>query len=264
MGVVLAAGSGSRLRPLTDLRPKALCPVGDVPLVDLALERVVPITGEAAVNVHHGRAQLEAHLSGRAGVHLSIEEAAPLGTAGALGELREWIAGRGALVVNADSWTTASLGPFVEGWDGDHVRILIAGPGEFGPGSLVVASLIPWALVSTFDAEPSGLYEICWSPEAARGYMEVVAFDGPFVDCGTPDRYLEANLRAADLAGGMIIGAGARVTGSATHSVVGHHSVVDGEVTDCVVWDSATVEAGERLERVVRATAGITVSVGPS
>ena len=38
-GVVLAAGLGTRLRPLTHLRPKALCPVGGVPLLDLALER---------------------------------------------------------------------------------------------------------------------------------------------------------------------------------------------------------------------------------
>ena len=42
VGVVLAAGRGTRLRPLTRLRPKALCPVGNVPLVDLALERVRP------------------------------------------------------------------------------------------------------------------------------------------------------------------------------------------------------------------------------
>ena len=40
VGVVLAAGRGTRLRPLTRLRPKALCPVGNVPLVDLALDRV--------------------------------------------------------------------------------------------------------------------------------------------------------------------------------------------------------------------------------
>ena len=38
--VVLAAGAGTRLRPLTRLRPKALCPVGDRPLVDHALDRV--------------------------------------------------------------------------------------------------------------------------------------------------------------------------------------------------------------------------------
>lgn len=39
--VVLAAGAGTRLRPLTTILPKALCPVGNVALVDLAIDREV-------------------------------------------------------------------------------------------------------------------------------------------------------------------------------------------------------------------------------
>src|SRR2546425_8932391 len=78
--VVLAAGAGTRLRPLTWLRPKALCPVENVPLVDLAVGSARTVTGAVAVNVHHGRAALESHLAGR--VHLSIEEPEALGTAG--------------------------------------------------------------------------------------------------------------------------------------------------------------------------------------
>ena len=70
--VVLAAGAGTRLRPLTWLRPKALCPVENVPLVDLAVGWARTVTGAVAVNIHHGRAALESHLVGR--VHLSIEE----------------------------------------------------------------------------------------------------------------------------------------------------------------------------------------------
>src|SRR3546814_7155381 len=79
-GVVLAAGAGTRLRPLTLLRPKVLCPVGNVPLIDLALARLGSV-GSVAVNVHHGRAMLDAHLD--PGVHRSYEESL-LGTAGAL------------------------------------------------------------------------------------------------------------------------------------------------------------------------------------
>lgn len=44
-GIVLAAGAGTRLHPLTALRPKALCPVGSVPLVDLALARIADLRG---------------------------------------------------------------------------------------------------------------------------------------------------------------------------------------------------------------------------
>ena len=76
VGVVLAAGRGTRLRPLTRLRPKALCPVGNVPLVDLALERVRPAVEAVAVNLHHGRRALDLHLADD--VHRSIEaDAAP-------------------------------------------------------------------------------------------------------------------------------------------------------------------------------------------
>ena len=100
--VVLAAGRGMRLRPLTDIVPKPLCPVNNVPLIDLRLRRVREVTEDVAVNIHYGRELTEEHLRGRA--HLSNEEGDALGTAGALGKLRDWIAGRAVLVANADSW----------------------------------------------------------------------------------------------------------------------------------------------------------------
>ena len=133
VGVVLAAGLGTRLRPLTRLRPKALCPVGNVPLVDLALERVRSSVDAVAVNLHHGRRTLDAHLA--ADVHRSVEEERPLGTAGALGHLRDWIDGRPALVVNCDAWCPGSLDAFVASWDGGCVQLLLAGDDELHPTS---------------------------------------------------------------------------------------------------------------------------------
>src|SRR3954452_209622 len=115
--VVLAAGAGTRLRPLTRLRPKALCPVDNVPLVDLALGWARNVTSAVAVNVHHGRAAMESHLAGR--VHLSVEEPEALGTAGGIGNLRTWIDGRAALILNADAWNDADMQAFVAGWDGE-------------------------------------------------------------------------------------------------------------------------------------------------
>ena len=102
-----------------------------MPLVDLALERVRPAVDEIAVNLHHGRRTLDLHLADD--VHRSIEAAQPLGTAGALGHLRRWIDGRGALVVNADAWCPGSLAPFVEGWDGERIRLLIPAVTSCGP-----------------------------------------------------------------------------------------------------------------------------------
>jgi NDP-sugar pyrophosphorylase family protein len=242
VGVVLAAGRGTRLRPLTRLRPKALCPVGNVPLVDLALDRLRPAVDEVAVNLHHGRRTLDAHLP--PDVHRSIEEVQPLGTAGALGLLRPWIAGRGVVVVNADAWCPGSLAPFVEGWDGERIRLLVAGDDDLHPTSSLAGALMPWADVAALEAEPSGLYETSWRGARAAGRLEVVRHDGPFVDCGTPAQYLDANLLTS---GGK--------------SVVEDGAIVEGTLDRCVVWSDARVYENEALSRCIRARDRITLMV---
>jgi NDP-sugar pyrophosphorylase family protein len=242
VAVVLAAGAGTRLRPLTLVRPKALCPVGNVPLVDLAIDRVRSVVAGVAVNVHHGRAALEEHLGER--VHLSVEEGEALGTAGALGQLRQWVDGRAALVVNSDAWCPGSLEGFVQGWDGERVRLLLAGDDALTPRSRIAGALLPWSEVAWLAAEPSGLYERSWRPAQAEGRLEVVRHDGPFVDCGTPAQYLTANLAAS---GGA--------------SVVGERAVVAGELDRSVVWSGAVVWPGESLSCAIRATETMTVLV---
>lgn len=270
--VVLAAGAGTRLRPLTRLRPKPLCPVGGVPLLDRALDRVGALTPAVAVNAHHLRYQIEDHLAvHRPDVQVSVEEPEVLGTAGALGQLRWWIDGRAVVVVNADTWTTADLTPLVEGWDGERVRVLVHGDGRFGPRADVVASLLPWSEVHTLAAEPSGLYERCWAPASAAGRLEPVAAGGVFFDCGTPASYLAANLHAVDLAAGgggagvggpdSIVAADAVISGTVAHAVVGTGAMVAGSVVESVVWDGATVAAGEHLRRAIRADRGLTLLV---
>jgi MurNAc alpha-1-phosphate uridylyltransferase len=246
--VVLAAGAGTRLRPLTDILPKALCPVGNVALVDLAIARVRPLTGTIAVNVHHKRALLEAHLHGR--VHLSVEEPVALGTAGALGQLRDWIDGRATVVVNADAWHRFDLGLLVDGWDGERVRLLVvedADRGDFGPWRFCGASIMPWAEVRPLPAAPAGLYERCWGPRSAEGRLELVPCAGPFFDCGTPAEYLAANLAA-----------------SGGESVVGEGARVEGELVRSVVWPDGIVRAGERLVDSIRAGGDVTVSGRPA
>lgn len=240
VGVVLAAGRGTRLRPLTRLRPKALCPVGNVPLVDLALERVRPAVEAVAVNLHHGRKTLDRHLPDD--VHRSVEEDEALGTAGALGHLRRWIDGRAALVVNADAWCPGSLAAFAAGWDGERIRILVPGGDALTPESAIGGALMPWSEVERLEPVPSGLYERSWRDAATRGRVEVVRHDGPFVDCGTPQQYLAANLLA-----------------SGGESVVEPGAVVEGTLDRCVVWGDARVHPGEHLTCSIRARGRVTV-----
>lgn len=246
--VVLAAGAGTRLRPLTDILPKALCPVGNVALVDLAIDRVRPLTPAIAVNVHHGRVLLEAHLAGR--VHVSVEEPGVLGTAGALGQLRDWIDGRATVVVNADAWHRFDLSVLLDGWDGERVRLLVVDDpsrGDFGPWRQCGASIMPWSEVHRLPATFGGLYEASWGPRWAEGRLEVIPGTGPFFDCGTPADYLAANL--ATSGGASVVGAGARVEGKLVRSVV---------------WPDGVVHRGERLVECIRAGENITVAAALS
>lgn len=240
---MLSAGAGTRLRPLTNLRPKVLCPVGGVPLIDGAIARVGAVSAAVAVNVHHGRDQLEAHLDGR--VHLSFEEDEALGTAGGVAHLRPWLDGRGALVVNGDTWSTVDLAPLVADWDGETIRVLVTGDEPvLGARSGIAGSLLPPAAIADLPDAPAGLYEVCWQPALAAGRLEVVAAGGPFVAVDRPSDYLDANLLSSG--GESVIGAGA---------------VVEGEVTRCVLWPGAIVRRGESLIDAIRCDSSITVLI---
>jgi NDP-sugar pyrophosphorylase family protein len=246
-GVVLAAGAGTRLRPLTELLPKALCPVGDHPLVDHALARVHPHVAATAVNVHAHPGLMRAHLEGW--VHLSVEEPDALGTAGALGQLRPWLDGRDVLVTNADAWLRDDLDDLVDGWDGERARLLVVRDednGDFGPWRYAGACLLPWRLVSGLPASPAGLYEACWRHEEQRGGLDLCPTDAVFIDCGTPRDYLAANM---DWSGGA--------------NVIGEGAVVHGALCRSVVWPGGLVRADEDLVDVIRAGADLTVHATP-
>lgn len=197
-GVVLAAGSGSRLRPLTDHLPKALVEVGGRTLLDAALERLAAVVGagpgRCAVNAHHLADQVVRAVGGRA--HLSREEQA-LGTAGALAALAGWLGRRDVLVTNADVWMPdgpAATVALAAGWDGRRCRLLcvpavgaradFTGPdGE--PLRYAGSCLLPAAALTALRPVPSGLYEALWRERPDDLDLHVTA--AVAVDCGTPD-----------------------------------------------------------------------------
>ena len=186
---------GTRLRPLTRLRPKALCPVGNVPLVDLALERVRPAVDAVAVNLHHGRRTLDAHLADD--VHRSVEEEQPArhrrrarATCGLDRRSRRRWSSTPTPGARA-RWTPSSAG-----WDGERIRLLLAGRRRAPTRPAAIAgALMPWRDVERARrrARRASTRRRGGRPQAA-GRLEVVRHDGPFVDCGTPRQYLEANL----------------------------------------------------------------------
>lgn len=229
------------MRPLSLLRPKVLCPVADVPLIDHALERLRDVTSDVAVNAHVSQPALIEHLEGR--VRVSVEDGEALGTAGAIAPLLDWIDGRPLVVVNGDTWCPGGLAELCADWDGETIRLLVPGGGDFGPTSPVAGALMPWDTVRELRPEPTGLWEVRWRQAHAEGRIEAVAHHGDFVDCADPADYLEANLTAA---GGSVIGAGA---------------VVAGTLDDSVVWPGAVVRPGEHLSRAIRTDAGTTVLV---
>ncbi|MEU7778399.1 nucleotidyltransferase family protein [Micromonospora parva] len=270
--VVLAAGEGTRLRPLTERVPKALCPVGNVPLLDRALVRLagLGLTGpdRVAVNACYLGEQIVEHVGDRA--HLSVEPGDPLGTAGGVARLRDWIDGRPVLVGNADAYLADPAAPpgpdvaaLLDGWDGHTVRLLgqpaadPAAPGTFAGHCFTGFSLLPWRLVRDLPVVFSDLVRAVWRPAEAAGALAVVPYPGTFFDTGTPADYLAANLHAA--AGGALVAESATVTGRCVESVVGAGARVDGDVFRTVVWPGATVRAGERLENVIRAGSDLTV-----
>ena len=243
-GVVLAAGAGTRLRPLTLERPKPLCPFGTATLVDRAIAQLAAVTPAVSVNAHHGAAALVAHLGGR--VHLSVEEVL-LGTGGAIGRQRSWIDGRDVVVANADTVHDAALSAAVAKWDRDRIGFVTAGasPTSFAPGMRLVAALMPWAVVREIPESPHGLYPRWWAPAAAEGAVVVIPGGASaWFDCGRVSDYLAANLWQSEGA-----------------SVVGEGAMVYGVIEQSVIWPGAVVTSGEWLRRAIRTTSGRTVLV---
>lgn len=275
--LVLAAGEGTRLRPLTATLPKALTPVGNVALLDRALARLARhgLSGPAlvAVNACYLADQIAQHVGGRAFV--SYEPGPPaLGTSGAVAQLRDWIAGRAVLIGNADAYLAPDaaghdLAGLLDGWDGTTVRVLtvpardgrpveFAGSAQRPASRFAGFSLLPPDVVAGIPAGRGDLVSAVWRPAERAARLELIAYPGFYLDTGTPVDYLAANLHAA--AGGNLVAADAEVTGTIVSSVVGSAACVQGSLVRSVVLPGGRVGPGETLVDAIRVGAGITMS----
>lgn len=113
--MVLCAGIGSRMRPLTDSTPKPLIKVGDKALLDWALEPLIASgVKRIVVNLHWLPEQIEAHLKNQTNVEVvfSDERGERLETGGGLAKARPLLGDDPIFVVNTDAfWSSGSPEP---------------------------------------------------------------------------------------------------------------------------------------------------------
>jgi mannose-1-phosphate guanylyltransferase len=115
---LLAAGVGSRLRPITDTIPKCMVPIGGQPLLDIWLDAFNRAgVDEVLVNMHHLPDVVRYHVAARPGppaVHTFLEPEL-LGSAGTLIANREWVDGEESfLACYADNLTDFDLRSLIE------------------------------------------------------------------------------------------------------------------------------------------------------
>jgi MurNAc alpha-1-phosphate uridylyltransferase len=230
--MVLAAGLGTRMRPLTDDRPKALVEVGGKALIDHVLDRLAEAgVTDAVVNVHWFADRLEQHLKGRGrglDIVISDERAELLETGGGLRKARPLLGDDPVFVANIDSvWIDRgdALADLARLWNPETMdaALLLArregsigfeGDGDFfldDDGRLTFrgeAPSAPFAYMGVHitrpgyaDDGPDGPFSLSplWRKSAAEGRLYGCVLDGGWMHVGDPQARDQAE---AKLAGG--------------------------------------------------------------
>ena len=130
--MLLAAGRGERLRPLTDRVPKALVPLGGKPLIAWHLERLTASgCREAVINVSHLAGQIVDYIGdgARFGVRVAYSrEAEPLETAGGIAQALPLLGAAPFLLVNADIYCEVAFRPLLARNLGEALAHLVMVP----------------------------------------------------------------------------------------------------------------------------------------
>ena len=217
---VLAAGLGTRMRPLTDDRPKALVEVGGKPLIDHMLDRLAEGGARRfVVNVHYFADKLEAHLKRRSDldIFISDERGALLETGGGLKKARPLLGKDPIWVANTDSvWLEPDSGKSVRdlaaAWNPETMdACLLLAPmerttGFDGAGDFFIddghhlafrndASSAPLNYMGVHITRPSIVDSVAdaafslskiWRQLAPQGRLTGVVMDGDWMHVGDP------------------------------------------------------------------------------
>lgn len=229
--MVLAAGLGTRMRPLTNDRPKALVEVAGRTLIDHMLDRLAEAGVETAVvNVHAFADRLEDHLKTRTSapqIVISDERGELLETGGGLRKARPLLGEEPVFVANIDSvWTedgAPAIDSLAKAWDPEKmdVCLLLArldrtlgfdGAGDFflgSDGALTFrgeAPSAPFAYMGVHickpglvDDGPDGAFSLAaiWRKLAPQGRVHGVVMDGFWMHVGDPGARDEAEAKLA-------------------------------------------------------------------
>ncbi len=222
--MILAAGMGSRLRPLTDTCPKPLLPIGGVPVIFRTLD-MVAVAGvrRVVINTHYLATMLEDALLGqlRMGrwgpleLQFSREETL-LETGGGLKKAAPLLQRDAVLVINSDAmWDDARvplLQPLLTAWNLDHTGALLAmvpttrthdfqPRGDFKLGAdgclsrdgdrnawgHIYAGVHMTTLAPVCAvADDRFSLNVVWDTLRVRGLLHGWVYDAPWVDMGTP------------------------------------------------------------------------------
>ncbi|MCC7252889.1 nucleotidyltransferase family protein [Hyphomicrobium sp.] len=223
--MVLAAGLGTRMRPLTDTMPKPLVPLNGKPLLDHVLDRLaVGGIKRAVVNVHHFADQIEAHLASRVkpAITISDERGQLLDTGGGVVKALPLLGRAPFLIHNSDSvWidgvgsNIARLATAFEPKRMDSLLLLALGAaslGYDGHGDFVMAQdgllerrgerrEAPFVFTGVsiahprlFENAPKGRFSlnVLWDRAIERKRLFGVRLDGMWMHVGTPQSVDEA------------------------------------------------------------------------
>lgn len=282
--LVLAGGLGTRLRPLTYTRPKHLLPIANRPHVEHVFDLLLRhgVDGVVLLTSYLAEAFADAVASAAArGLDVEVtHEAEPLGTAGALKNAQHLVGDGTFLAFNGDVLTDVDLGELVafhrdRGAEATLLLTPVDDPSAYGvvptrddgrvegfvekpPRHEATTNLVN---AGVYVLEPSVLDRIpageVWSAERQL-FPELVSSDAPlyargtdayWMDIGTPDKYLAANLDA--LAGRFSTDAVAS-PGPGAVLAAGSASVDDGaRVQWACLGDGVKVGRGAVVERAV-------------
>jgi len=206
--MILAAGRGERMRPLTDYRPKPLLQAGDRPLIEYHIERLA--AGgfcDLIINHAHLGTQIEEALGDgrRWGVRIRYSaEQEPLETGGGIFQALPLVGPEAFLVVNGDIWTDFDFARLREAPKGLAHLVLVPNPphhpdGDFvldeglvtdAPGQRLTFSGVGLYRPELFSTSRPGRFPLAPLLRKAMtaGLVSGELYQGSWLDIGTPER----------------------------------------------------------------------------